>query len=221
MTAVDPTGGAAPSPGLAAPELALRTAGPDDAPALAALAEHVFRDTFGPHNTAEDMDAYCRAAFAIDHVRHELTDREYHTVLAIAHGELAGYAQLRATAPPPCVTGPAALDPTAGSAPRPAGEAVGVPTPRLAALELKRLYVDRRWHGGGLAAALLDRAIAIAVQRGARTLYLSVWQHNHRAIAFYAKHGFVRVGVAEFTLGRDVQLDPVMVRPLPAVAPRG
>jgi ribosomal protein S18 acetylase RimI-like enzyme len=196
MTAVDPTGGAAPSPGLAAPDLAFRTTGPDDAPALAGFAEHVFRDTFGPHNTAEDMDAYCRAAFAIDHVRHELTDREYHTVLALAHGELAGYAQLRATAPPPCVTGPAPV-------------------------ELKRLYVDRRWHGSGLAAALLDRAIAIAAQRGAATLYLSVWQHNHRAIAFYAKHGFVRVGVAEFTLGRDVQLDPVMVRPLPAVAPRG
>jgi ribosomal protein S18 acetylase RimI-like enzyme len=137
------------------------------------------------------MDAYCAAAFAIAHVRDELTDRHYHTVLAFARGELAGYAQLRTVAPPPCVTGPAPL-------------------------ELKRLYVDRRWHGGGLAATLLDHAIAIAMQRGAQTLYLSVWQHNHRAIAFYVKHGFVKVGVSEFTLGRDVQLDPVMVRPLPA-----
>lgn len=81
----------------------------------------------------------------------------------------------------------------------------------------RRLYVDRRWHGGGTAHALLDRAIAIAMQRGAQTLYLSVWQHNHRAIAFYVKHGFVRVGAAEFQLGADVQLDPVMQRPLPAV----
>ena len=172
-------------------DLELRTAGPEDAPALAALAEHVFRDTFGPHNRAEDMDAYCRAAFSIDHVHHELTDRHYHTVLGFARGELAGYAQLRSTAPPPCVAGPAPI-------------------------ELKRLYVDRRWHGGGVAHALLDRAIAIAMQRGAQTLYLSVWQHNHRAIAFYVKHGFVRVGAAEFTLGADVQLDPVMQRPLPA-----
>jgi diamine N-acetyltransferase len=190
---------------MTAPDLTLRTAGLDDAPALAALAEHVFRDTFGPHNRPDDMDAYCSAAFAIDHVRHELTDRPYHTVLAFARGELAGYVQLRIAAPPPCVTGPAPL-------------------------EIKRLYVDRPWHGAGVAQALLDRAIAIAVQRGAQTLYLSVWQHNHRAIAFYVKHGFVRVGVAEFTLGRDVQLDPVMMRPLPAgtpcepppaIAPRG
>ena len=176
---------------LATSDLTFRTAGPDDAPALAGFAEHVFRDTFGPHYRAEDMDAYCRDAFAIEHVRGELTDRACHTVLVLARGDLAGYAQLRSTAPPPCVVGPAPL-------------------------ELKRLYVDRRWHGGGVAHALLDRAIAIAVQRGAQTLYLSVWQHNHRAIAFYVKHGFAQVGAAEFRLGADVQLDPVMVRPLPA-----
>lgn len=172
-------------------DLAFRTAGPDDAPALAGFAEQVFRDTFGPHNRAEDMDAYCGAAFATDHVHHELTDRHYHTVLVFARGDLAGYAQLRSTAPPPCVAGPAPI-------------------------ELKRLYVDRRWHGGGVAHALLDRAIAIAMQRSAQTLYLSVWQHNHRAIAFYVKHGFAQVGTAEFRLGADLQFDPVMVRPLPA-----
>ena len=44
--------------------LAFRTAGPDDTAALAALAERVFRDTFGPHNRPEDMDAYCRTAYA-------------------------------------------------------------------------------------------------------------------------------------------------------------
>ncbi|HEX3764127.1 MAG TPA: GNAT family N-acetyltransferase [Kofleriaceae bacterium] len=172
-------------------DLTLRTAVPDDAPALAAFAERVFRDTFGPHNRPEDMDAYCATAYAVDHVRHELTDRAYHTLLAVAGGAFAGYAQLRTAPPPPCVVGPAPL-------------------------ELKRLYVDHRWHGGGVARALIDRAIAIAEQRGACTLYLSVWRHNQRAIAFYAKHGFVAVGTSEFTLGTDVQIDPVMVRPLAA-----
>lgn len=172
-------------------DLTLRTAAADDAPALAAFAEHVFRDTFGPHNRPEDMDAYCATAYALDHVRDELADRAYHTVLALVHGGLAGYAQLRTTTPPPCVSGPAPL-------------------------ELKRLYVDRRWHGGGIAHALLDHAIAFAEQRGARTLYLSVWRDNQRAIAFYAKRGFVQVGTSEFRLGSDVQIDPVMARPLAA-----
>jgi ribosomal protein S18 acetylase RimI-like enzyme len=63
---------------------------------------------------------------------------------------------------------------------------------------------------------LLDHAIAFAEQRGALTLYLSVWRDNQRAIAFYAKCGFVQVGTSEFRLGSDVQIDPVMVRPLAA-----
>jgi ribosomal protein S18 acetylase RimI-like enzyme len=170
-------------------DLVLRSAGADDALALAAFAEHVFRDTFGPHNRADNMDLYCSAAFAVEQLRRELADRDRHTVLALARGELAGYAQLCAVPPPSCVTGP---DP----------------------LELNRLYVDPRWHGGGLAHALMAHAIEIARQRSAQTLYLAVWKHNHRAIAFYAKHGFVQVGSAPFLLGTEIQIDPVMVRPL-------
>jgi hypothetical protein len=45
---------------------------------------------------------------------------------------------------------------------------------------------------------------------------VSAWEHNHRAIAFYAKHGCVQVGAIQFTLGSDVQIDLVMVRPLRA-----
>jgi diamine N-acetyltransferase len=171
-------------------DLGFRQAGVDDAAALAALAEHVFRDTFGPHHRADDMDLYCSTAFAIEQQRREIADPDRYTVLAFVRGELAGYAQLRAISPPPCVTGS-----------RP--------------LELNRLYVDRRWHGIGVAQALMAHVIAVAQQRGARTMYLSVWRHNHRAIAFYAKLGFEHVGTAPFLLGTDLQIDPVMMRALP------
>lgn len=171
-------------------DLTLRPATVDDAAALGRFAEHVFRDTFGPHNRPEDMDAYCHKAFSLDAQRRELTDRDLHTALAMARGDIAGYAQLRTGPPPACVTGPHPI-------------------------ELKRLYVEQRWHGRGVAQTLMLHAIELARQRGAQTLYLSVWQHNHRAIAFYAKHGFERVGVAPFRLGADVQLDPIMVCPLP------
>lgn len=130
-----------------------------------------------------------RRAFAREKLQRELADPDLHTVLAFARGELAGYSQLFAGPPPPCVTGP---DP----------------------LELKRLYVDRRWHGSGVARTLMTHAIELAEARGAKTLHLAVWQHNHRAIAFYARYGFEQVGVARFQLGSDLQLDPVMMRSL-------
>jgi ribosomal protein S18 acetylase RimI-like enzyme len=65
------------------------------------------------------------------------------------------------------------------------------------------------------------RAIELAREGGAQTLYLSVWQHNHRAIAFYAKHGFATVGTAVFVLGNDQQMDPIMALPLSGAARAG
>ena len=63
------------------------------------------------------------------------------------------------------------------------------------ALEIKQLYVLEPWQGAGVAAALMDWAIDTARADGAPALYLSVWEQGARAIAFYARHGFVTVGV--------------------------
>ncbi|WP_061797962.1 MULTISPECIES: N-acetyltransferase [Serratia] len=47
------------------------------------------------------------------------------------------------------------------------------------------LFVDRRFHGRGVAAALMTQ-----VQRRYRRLSLEVYQQNLRACAFYHKRGF-------------------------------
>ena len=90
----------------------------------------------------------------------------------------------------------------------PTPEAVEGPDP----LELKRLYVARAWHGQGVAQALMDAAIDAARARGAQTLWLGVWERNPRAVAFYAKYGFTRVGEHTFMLGSDSQTDWLLSR---------
>jgi ribosomal protein S18 acetylase RimI-like enzyme len=169
--------------------LAIRLAGPDDAAAVGAFGERSFRETFGPDNRPEDMDAYCRATYALERQRAELAAPDRVTLLAEADGELAGYAQLREGPVPACIGGP---DP----------------------IELLRFYVDRQWHGQGIAAALMKQTIAHARRRGRRTLFLAVWERNPRAIAFYRKQGFREVGAQPFQLGQDVQTDRVMERAL-------
>jgi len=161
--------------------LTIRLAGRDDAEAVAAFGERAFRETFGPYNRAEDMDAYCGTTYALDRQRREIAEPDRVTILAEVGDELAGYAQLR--------KGP-------------------VPVP----IELLRFYVDRPWHGQGLAAALMAEVTARAEERGGRTLYLCVWERNARAIAFYGKQGFHSVGTQLFLLGEDRQVDLVMVR---------
>jgi ribosomal protein S18 acetylase RimI-like enzyme len=86
-------------------------------------------------------------------------------------------------------------------------------------LELKRLYVARACHGQGVAQALMDAALDAARARGAQTMWLGVWERNPRAVAFYRKYGFTRVGEHTFMLGTDAQTDWVLARPLRTAPP--
>jgi ribosomal protein S18 acetylase RimI-like enzyme len=77
-------------------------------------------------------------------------------------------------------------------------------------LELSRFYVDRPWHGRGVAQALMTATVREAARRGGETLWLGVWERNPRGIAFYRKCGFADVGTQTFVLGSDPQNDRVM-----------
>jgi diamine N-acetyltransferase len=71
-------------------------------------------------------------------------------------------------------------------------------------------HVAAEWQGKGVAQALLNEAIADAAAAGADCLWLGVWEHNPRAIAFYLKSGFEAAGSHAFMLGRERQRDLVM-----------
>lgn len=162
-----------------------------DAAALAAFAERMFADAFGAQNRPEDMAVHAAARYHEALQLAEIRDPAWVTILGEDDGDLAAYAQLHPGTPPSCVTGP---DP----------------------MELHRFYVDRRWHGTGVAARLMDLAKDAARERGARTLWLGVWERNPRAIAFYGKHGYRDVGTGTFVVGSDVQTDRIMVADLGA-----
>lgn len=82
------------------------------------------------------------------------------------------------------------------------------------ALEIRRFYLDGRWHGSGGAVELMLAVLAEARSGALERVWLAVWEHNRRARAFYAKHGFVQTGTQPFQLGADLQTDVVLSRPL-------
>lgn len=167
--------------------LALRRATPEDAPALAALAAKTFHETFAADNRPEDMAEHLSTAYGVAQQSAEIASTDYATLLAFADGTLAAFAQVRRHQPPPCVTG-------------------------AAPIEIHRFYVDRPWHGQGVARPLMDACLDAARAFGGRTLWLSVWERNPRAQAFYAKAGFTRVGEADFWVGPDRQADHILAR---------
>src|SRR4029078_11866575 len=81
----------------------IRAADVSDASALASVAEATFRDTFGPENTAEDMDAFCKARYGAVIQDAAVANPNTVTLLYEQDRELIGFAQLRFGAAPGCV----------------------------------------------------------------------------------------------------------------------
>lgn len=168
-------------------EVTFRYATAKDADALRQLAVRTYSETFAAVNTVENMRTYLESAFALERIQAELSDPAAIWLLAVTGGDLAGYAKLLTGLPPECVTGESPI-------------------------ELVRFYIDRQWHGSGLASELMQSCLEEARGRGFKTMYLGVWENNERAKAFYKKWNFVRVGEHVFPMGDDPQIDWWMMR---------
>ncbi|MEP7384671.1 MAG: GNAT family N-acetyltransferase [Gemmatimonadota bacterium] len=167
--------------------IVIRPAIPADAESLAAFAARSFAETYADANNADDMALHLATTYSARQQLSTILDPAVDVLVAEDAGSLAGYAQVRSANAPPCVDAESAV-------------------------ELWRFYVDRAWHGRGVARALMTAVTDAGLARGAGAIWLSVWEQNERAKAFYARSGYRRVGTTAFVLGTDVQTDWVMVR---------
>ncbi|HYD89109.1 MAG TPA: GNAT family N-acetyltransferase [Vitreimonas sp.] len=158
-----------------------RDANAADAEALAAFARGSWVATFGHlAYPPRDLDVYLTKNYGAEIQRSEIADPEVRYRLALREGEIVGY----------CMMGVLAM---------PVDDAGG--------LELHRLYVDESVKGAGVAAALMEDAIAWARGKGASALYLSVWENNERAQRFYRRFGFKDHGEWDFMVGETADRD--------------
>lgn len=184
------------SPRSGAARITIERASIADAEELARTGAAMFEATFGEANTPEDMAAYLAGAFSAARQRRDIGDARNRIWLARDERQvLVGYAHVRFGAAPPAA----------------------VPHTRPA--EIVRLYADSNFHGRGLGAALMGTCIESARQEDADLLWLGVWEHNERAIAFYTKNGFKAIGEQTFMLGSDRQRDVVMALALTPIEP--
>jgi ribosomal protein S18 acetylase RimI-like enzyme len=173
--------------------LTIRLAHRGDAAKLAELAARTFHDTFASSNDSRLMAEHMARSYNPSIQLRELGDPKICTLLAEAASEAVAYTQIRARnellVPPACVRDPEAC-------------------------EIWRFYVDQRWHGQGVAQRLMNAAIDEVRSSGAKSVWLGVWEHNPRAIAFYKRCGFALVGDHEFMFADERQTDLVMCRTL-------
>lgn len=165
--------------------VAYRDACADDGDALSHLMRETFCETFAHLYRAADLEAFLAASYTPAQQYAEIIDPDVETRLAVRDGALVGYAQI----------GPFKLPFDAGPA---------------HALEVYRLYVREDVKGKGVAAALMDWAMARMRERAAADAFLGVWSQNERAKTFYARYGFERVGAYQFPVGETLDDEYIM-----------
>ena len=154
-----------------------------DLPAIDRIFRTSFCETFAHLYSDTNLAAFL-AKFTPEAWRSEFNDARYAFRIAEVDGQAVGYVKL----------GPLTLP----------------VEPEAPAIELRQLYLLKGHHGTGIAAALMDWALAEAAKRGARELYLTVYTGNHRAKRFYERYGFVEVGPYAFMVGDQADEDIIM-----------
>lgn len=174
----------------------IRKATEDDAGRLAELAGVTFPLACPPGSSAADIAAHLANTLSEKHFRAYTADPDITILVVEAGGELRGYSMLVARP---------AQDPQVASA-----------LNLLPSTELSKCYLHPDHHGLGAAAELMHASIESAAAAGARGIWLGVNSLNAKAIRFYEKSGFSKVGTKTFKLGNTVEHDFVMERQLPA-----
>jgi diamine N-acetyltransferase len=169
--------------------ITIRTASLEDAQAIVSLGIRTFRDTFDDVNTPENMMQYLNKTFTVKRISEEIQEPGSLFLLAEQDAEIIGYARVR-NAESPSELGTAK------------------------ALEIERLYADKRFLGKRVGYLLMSQCLQFAQDHRYEVVWLGVWEHNERAIAFYRKWGFEKFGDHVFMLGDDAQTDWLMKKVL-------
>lgn len=165
-------------------EIIIRRATLSDAETLSEIAAKTFYDTFTGTCTEEDMQSFLEAYFNLQQVQAELKNENDFYYLAESAGRAVGYLRFME-------------------------DYANFPKMKQwKALELKRIYVSKEFHGKGVAQQLMDFTIQYAVENNYQVVWLGVWEHNIRAQKFYEKYGFVNSGhTHDFPIGNTPQTD--------------
>ncbi|WP_245411868.1 GNAT family N-acetyltransferase [Phyllobacterium leguminum] len=75
------------------------------------------------------------------------------------------------------------------------------PVENCSDLEIVTLYVQSRHQHNGVGQRLLEAALRHCASSGRPNVWLTVNAENERAIGFYLKNGFERVGETQFQIG--------------------
>ena len=167
----------------------VRKAHQQDAEMLVELGKRAFNEAFAELTAPDDMAAYLQATFSIDEITAQLNKKDSQYLIVELQADPVGYAYLYPTRPLGCIKGPKAI-------------------------QLIRFYLLKKCYGRGVGNTLMQTCLDEAHARSYRSIWLSSWDLNGRANAFYKRWHFKVVGRQKFVVGSNVQNDFIFSRQL-------
>jgi ribosomal protein S18 acetylase RimI-like enzyme len=168
----------------------IRKATVSDLETIQKISIQTFIETFAAVNTPENIANYIKESLNTEQLTAELNNANSQFYIAYSDTEVVGYLKIN--------FGDAQTE-----------------TINENALEVQRIYVLQTFHGKNIGQLLLDKVKKIAQTMDVDSIWLGVWEENHRALQFYTKNGFVVFDKHVFIMGNDEQTDLLMQFQIP------
>ncbi|QHI39112.1 Spermidine/spermine N(1)-acetyltransferase [Kordia antarctica] len=153
----------------------IRKATIDDINLIADIGKTTFLETYLVNTPKTDVESFIEKAFNLNTLAEELRNPTIEYYLLYADKIVIGYAKI-------------ILDTT---------------NPNIASqriTKLDRFYVLKEFHGQNVGSKLFKYTIEASKKYQQQGMWLYVWIENKRAINFYTKNNFKKVGVYDFVL---------------------
>ncbi|WP_420645004.1 GNAT family N-acetyltransferase [Candidatus Leptofilum sp.] len=158
--------------------VSIRPATQADAATIATMGYHLVAAAHKGALPSADMNLYLHQAFSFTQINNELAQQDGRFYLAETPQEVVGMVKLNPGSP---------TNINFGDAP----------------VELSRLYLKQAWIGQGVGTALMQHALAQAIQNQHDVCWLMVWAGNQSALAFYKRWHFTIADSVRYPVGRS------------------
>ncbi|GGH01265.1 spermidine/spermine N(1)-acetyltransferase [Polaribacter pacificus] len=146
---------------------------PDQAKPLSKIAVEAFLTAHGHSAPAKDIESYISKSFNETVFAKELANPSYEYYLIYYNNQLAGYSKIVLNTPNENISDQNVT-------------------------KLERIYLLEEFYGLQLGKELFNFNLAFSKKNNQAGIWLAVWVENHRALTFYKKVGFQKVGSFNF-----------------------
>lgn len=154
---------------------------------LAVLKQQVWISTYATEGLIAEFSSYVLSEYSVENIKMSIENKKSMTLVAICNNCLVGCVEILLAPQSPIDD----IEPC---------------------IEITTLYILERFQNKGIGKTLLNESLKIIESLQHNKMWLSVYYKNERAIDFYQRQNFTRIGEIDFRLGKEKYKNYLMIR---------